>query len=463
MDAAVTLAKNIVNTKYEDIPTEILKVTKKQILDILACILGGSTALGCKQVVELVREWAGKEESTILAYGDRVPAPHAVLANATMGDALDYDDTSDDAGLHTGTIVIPACFAMAERKGKVGGEEFLTGVALGVDMIERMGLATKRNPDSVRGLWGGWEGTPLYGFIGAAAAAGKILRLDEERMVNAIGIAYAQTSGNMQSVRDGALTKRISPGFAAKGGVISALMAEKGITGSTNSLEGLYGLYNLYHRPGDYNPHPLTADLGVRFEGAIVSSKPYPCCRTTHPSIDAALALAREHAVRPQNIAEITVTSGPTSVSCTEPLEVKRSPKTLIDAQFSIPWTVATAIVYGNVQVKDFTPEAIKKRAVLEIASKVNCKVDWKLNIRSVNPAIVEIRTNDGSVLSKRVDFALGSPQNPMSWESIIDKFWECASLAVKPIPKENLEKVVEMVSRLEELDDVSSVIRVLN
>jgi 2-methylcitrate dehydratase PrpD len=238
-------------------------------------------------------------------------------------------------------------------------------------------------------------------------------------------------------------------------------MAEKGITGAKNSLEGEGGLYNVYHR-GAYAPNALRADLGKKFEGIGVCFKPYPCCRANHAAIDATLELMRNYALKPEEVAEVTVFTGIAGEVCCMPLEVKRNPRTTVDAQFSIPWTVATAIIRGKVLMRDFTAEAIRDHTVLQMAQRVTPKLDDNLSIGVVDPVIVEIKTNDGRVLSKRVDFPYGSPQNPVSWESIADKLSDCASYSAKPISKDNLGKVVEMVKRLEEIDNVGSLIRLL-
>jgi 2-methylcitrate dehydratase PrpD len=462
MDAAITLAKNIVNVKYDDIPDKVLEITKKQILDILSCIIGGSTMPACKEMLELIRDWGGKEESTIFVHGYKVPVHICALINSTMGDALDYDDTHDTSGVHSGTTVIPACFAISERKGRVSGKEFLTSVSVGIDLVHRMGLSTKCNTYKTFGPWNGWEITPLYGFFGAAASAGKILGLDEEKMINAFGIAYAQASGNAQCVLDGALTKRVQPGFATSGGLLSALMAEKGITGAKNSFEGLGGLYNVYHR-GAYDPNPLTAELGKKFEGINVCFKPYPCCRATHTSIDATLKLMQKYLVKPAEIAKVTVFTGSSNEVCIEPLESKRNPRTIVDAMFSIPWAVSVALVRGKVLINDFRTEALKDRSILQMTQKVTPKIDTNLSIGLVDPSIVEVKTRDGRFFSERVDFSYGSPQNPISWEFITTKLEDCAYYSAKPISKNNLEKVVEMVKNMEMVDNVCSIIRLLS
>ncbi len=141
MDAAIAFAKLAAKQRYEDLPAAAIEVTKKDILDTLGTALAGSTAEGAKELIGLVEELGGKPESSVIAYGSKVPSPQAALVNGFMARSPDYDDTHDVAVIHTGTTVIPAAFAAAERKGAVSGKEFITAVALSIDMICRMGLA----------------------------------------------------------------------------------------------------------------------------------------------------------------------------------------------------------------------------------------------------------------------------------------------------------------------------------
>ena len=219
MDAAYSLAKNLVTVKYDDIPHDVVEATKKQILDIIGVALGGSSRPGVGELAELIGEWGGKAESTVLCYGNKVPAPNAAQVNATMGHALDYDDTGDGP-THPSVVIVPTCLAIAERKGKLSGREFIAAVALGVDMRCRLGQAFRSGKKTapVCGHPGaGWHLTALYGYLAAAGVAGRLLGLDEDRLLNSLGIAYHQCSGNGQCVTEGALTKRMGPGFAARG------------------------------------------------------------------------------------------------------------------------------------------------------------------------------------------------------------------------------------------------------
>lgn len=455
MDAAFAFAQNVADIRFEDIPAEAVQVAKMSILDTLGTTLAASSlAPGCREVVELVKEGGGKAESTIVGFGGKVPAWMAALANSTMAHSLEYDDVHEQATVHAGVTIVPTSLAVAERVGLVNGRDFMTAVILGIDLACRLSLAVPKTRS--------WHPTTLYGFFGAAAAASKILSLSSGQVRNALGIAYSQAAGNTQASTDGSLTKRMQAGFAAKGGVLSALLAAKGITGAVNSLEGEFGLYKVYHG-GKYDPAVLTAELGKRFEASNLSFKPYPSPRGTHSSIDATLAMVREHDIKPQDVESITVFKSPVAVKVlATPIERKRHPENVVDAQFNIPYTVAVAVVRRQVGLKDFLPGAISDTAVLEVAQKVNVQVCPEFGEFDFHPGITEIRTRTGKVYSKRVDVPYGNPENPIPKEHLIQKFMECASNSIKPLPKERLRTVVEMVMKLEQIEDAGAIVRLL-
>jgi len=456
MDATSLFAKNLTNIRYEDLPPRVVEETKKQVLDLLGVAIGGFPKPGVKELREMVIDWGGKEESTIIGTSQKVPAPNAAHVNATMVHALDYDDVHERAVMHSGVTIIPACMAVAEQKDNVSGKEFITAIALGVDMMCRLALATTPGRSPIET---GWHLTTLFGFMGAAGVAGRMLRLDEERMVNAMGIAYHQCSGNGQCVKDGALTKRLGPGFSVKGGITAALLAEKGITGAHNSLEGEWGLYNLYIH-GDYDPKILTADLGKHFEGINVTVKPYPCCRGIHPAIDAALALVDEYTIKTDNVKEIAlfVSEGHYSLLCA-PEDAKFKPRSPVDAQFSIPWGVATAIARRRVTLEDFSKAAIQSRDIPEVVSKIHVKMDNSLKrAEKIEPTRVEITTKEGNVYAKEVEHPLGSLESPMSFDDCARKFMDCA----QELGDEQIDRVVELIGQLEKLNDIGEIIRQL-
>jgi 2-methylcitrate dehydratase PrpD len=255
MEVTRILVKNIINVAYETLSPGVIEMTKKLILDSLACALAGSSAVGMRELNELMKELGGKEESSVVAYGSHVPSPSAALVNGSMGRALDFDDTHDMAIIHPAVPVVSAGFAIAERRGAVSGREFIPAITLGIDLSCRMSAASPVN--MLEGY--GWDYSAMYGYFGAAATSSKILEFDEDNLLNALGIAYYQSSGMRSSATKGYTTKAMGSGFAARGGVISALMAEKGITGTKEPLEGKWGIGN-----GGY----ITS-----FTGGIISTK----------------------------------------------------------------------------------------------------------------------------------------------------------------------------------------------
>jgi 2-methylcitrate dehydratase PrpD len=324
-------------------------------------------------------------------------------------------------------------------------------------MMCRLALATT---PGTRPVNTGWHLTTLYGFLGAAGTAARMLGLGEEEIVNALGIAYHQCCGNGQCVIDGALTKRMGPGFSVKGGITAALLAEKGVTGAKNCLEGEWGLYKLYHR-GNYDAKVLIKDLGKYFEGINVAIKPYPCCRGVHPAIDATLSLVNEHRIKAEDIQKIvlSVSEGHYQLLC-EPEDAKLKPRTPVDAQFSIPWGVATAIVRKQVTLDDFTETAIKSQEILKVTHKMSVKVDASLNRpEKIEPTQVELTMKQGEIYTKEVAEPLGSLERPMSFGDCARKFRDCA----KNLNDKKNSKVIELINDLEKVADIKKLISLLS
>jgi 2-methylcitrate dehydratase PrpD len=324
-----------------------------------------------------------------------------------------------------------------------------------VDMMCRLALATTpgKNPIDL-----GWHLTSLFGYVGSAATAARVMRLPVEKIVDAIGIGYHQCAGNGQCVKDGALTKRLGPGFAIKGGITAALLAKAGVTGAKNSFEGEWGLYKQYMQR-DYSRDILLDGLGKRFEGANVAIKPYPCCRGVHPAIDAGLLLASEDKIRTGDIREIvlTVTQAHLDLLCT-PEDAKKSPRSPVDAQFSIPWGVASALAGKRVGLDDFTETAIKNPAVLDVTRKMRLEVDDSLSKPGPDPTRVKVITREGKVFERMVLVPLGSLERPMSFEDCASKFRDCA----KNLDPATVDQIIERVGKLEQVDDIGSIIQLI-
>lgn len=459
-DFAELLARFACGLSLHELPAPAIVAAKANILDTLACAAAGSSARGTADVRALALEWGGAPQATILGYGERVPAHHAAWVNATMAHARDYDDTHDAAILHAGVSVIPAALAAAELQGGISGSDFIAAVAAGLETICRLGVATE-----IGIIESGFMYTPLFGHFGATVAAGRVLGLDVAQMINAIGIGYSQVAGNHQVTRDGALTKRMQPGFAAQAALVSVQLARRGVRGAQATFEGADGFLRVYlHDRVDRDV--LRNGLGERYEFTALSYKPYPCCRFNHTAIDAALALRASAGATPEKVRRIRigVNNQAHQAVCT-PADVRKSPRSIVHAQFSMPYTVGAAIVDGRVELNHFTDESIRRDDILALAQRVDVHVDADIERewgRNVSPSAMVIEMNDGSTHSHRVDWPLGHPRRPMSLADFEAKAIDCFRTAMLPMREDAPRQLRIAVDALESSDDVRSLVRIL-
>jgi 2-methylcitrate dehydratase PrpD len=458
MDAAYEISKFLTHSKFEDLPEDVIQVAKKEVLDILADALGGSRDKGVRILHDLVRDWGGREESAVIGYGTKVPAANASFVNSAMAFTLDYDDVHEKGRLHAGVVVVPTAFAISELKQDVNGKDFITALCLAVEFGCRLGLASKLTKPGF--IMGGWDYAALHGFFTGAAVAGRLLNLDEEKLHHALGIAYHQAAGNGQSALDEADTKKMGPGFASRGGITSVLLAQRGMTGTKTIFDGSEeSLCHLYH--SGCNREAFTADLGKKFIMGDMSFKPYPCCRLGHAYIDAILKFIEEKTIGAEEVEEIIPTvCQVVYVQLCSPAEAKEKPRNVTAAQFSLPWMIACAVVRKRAGIGEFTEEVLSDRALLDVAGKVHPILDSSLpDHLAFTP--VKIKTKRGT-FEVNTNHTYGSPQNPMSFEAIEEKFMDCASHSIKPIPEKNLKKIASMIRNLEEMKNVGEIIKLL-
>jgi 2-methylcitrate dehydratase PrpD len=375
--------------------------------------------------------------------------------------ARDFDDTHDSAVVHTHVTTLPAVMALSDKRGGVTGEEFLAALAVGNDLNCRLGLAIGSAPGfSEREIK--WIRSSVCGIFGATASACKIERMTPEQTVHGLGIALSQAGGTRQVVTDSALTKRMQPAFMTRAAILSALLSKRGVTGCREVFEGSYGYFNLYWG-GAYSRQELTDGLGKRFEFENVSFKPYSCCRYTHGPIDATLKCLKKHAFSPDSVEEVHIrlVRHPFFDMVSRPFALRGNPS--VDAQFSIPYTVVAALLDGYVFLDSFEPEKVKERAGHPLLERV--KVSMEREVRdpgSLGPVTADIRLKSGEVYSETVEEFKGHPKNTMTEEECRDKFLRCASYSTKPFSRENLEKIVEIVFRLETLENSNDLMALL-
>lgn len=444
---------------FADLPAEALAAARLNIYDTLACSIAGVQTPGSAEMRDIVAEWGGAEQAQILWSDLRVPAPQAAWVNGIMAHACDYDDTHDKAILHAGISVLPAAIAAAEIAGRpVSGKEFYTAVASGLELICRLGVATK-----IGLIQAGFIYSALLSYFGATAAAAKILGLNAEDTQNALGIAYTQTSGTHQVTRDGALTKRMQPGFGARAAMVAIAIARKDIRGAQGVFEGIDGLNRTYLQ-NQLDSQALREGLGQTWHFVDLSYKPYPCCRMNHTSIDAALKLREQPGFDLDNVTAITAnlnSQGNQAVGT--PIDIRRAPKNVVQAQFSICYNIACALVQGRVGLSDFTPEAITRPEILAVAAKVTPVVDAEFERtmgRNVTPARVAV-AQGGTVLQEQVLEAKGNFKTPMTDEENRRKLEDCLVFGGGSIDKADAFETA--IAGLERSADVAADIRNLS
>ena len=455
VDIANAFADLVADTQYEDLSAEAIDKAKKSILDTLGVILAASgVEPRVSALVDLVQQNAGRPESTILGFGGRVPAAEAAFANGAMAHCLDFDDRTP-WGAHADSSSVPAAFALAERKGGISGRQMITAIALGQDMFIRLRCNVGWRQD--------WNLSPVVGVFSATLAAARVLGLSREQSANALGVASMQSCGTMETIfAIGSDLRGIYAGFTAKGAVTAALLAERGITGINSLFEGKAGIFNTYFG-GTYDREKMLENLGKEFTGATMLYKPWPAVGISHTYIHATIELMKEHRLSASDIEEIRVWVGTFQQRMCHPLEERRAPVTPVDAKFSLPFCVALAASRGRVGISDFTATALKEPQILALARKVvpieDNSFDWTTKSPEARVAIV---MRDGRTLERLGNNVPGSPEAPVTWDGIAEKFGDCASVSAVPLSADKIRTAKEMASNLESLDDATALIRVL-
>jgi 2-methylcitrate dehydratase PrpD len=452
MDTILQFAEYVVKTKFLDLPQKVVDNTKKFIIDTIGVGIAGLEAPACQETLRTVRGWGGVKESTVLLSNYRCPAPWAAFQNSIFMHAIDFDDTLDASPLHANVTVLPAALALSEAREGTTGKDLICAVAIGQDVACRIAASLKRPL--------AWTRTVTCGYFGATAAAGKILKLDSEKIWNAFGISYCQTSGNVQPMLDGVLVKRMQPAFAAKAAVLSSVLAENGITGTKNVLDGDFGFFKLYEG-NEYDRDILLGGLGKEFRGMDLSVKPYPCCRMTHASVDAALQLRRNVEFKLSDIERIYVRPSKMVFEMVgSPFQIRKDPQ--VDAQFSIPYTVAVALMKGDVFISDFEEKNIRDSGIKALADKIEVVADLTIDHRDIMHCSVEAKMKEGGIIRSAVSAIKGNPLNPMSTQDCMEKFRKCVSYSSQKISTKKISTILDVLSNLEKIDSIRQLAKLL-
>ena len=445
------ISEHIAACQFEDLSADTVSSARLSTLDTVGAMLAGTSAPGIDTVVELASSWGGTPESSLMGHGIKLPAPAAAWCNATMARALEIDDCVDFLPVHPSASAVPVLLALAELRGGLSGKEFMTSLAVGQDLIIRLGLAVRQNA-----MQSGRNN--LFKIFGPTAAVARALRLNATQVQNALGIAFSHAIGDGQCALDGALALRLQQGIVAQGALISGLLTEKCVSGAQEFLLGRWGYLSVWEP--DPRLEYLTNGLGHEFYGERITIKPFSSCRATHPSIDLALSLSKSNNIIPESIQRIAVRTSPEIHNLVaSPHATKIRPDSVPTAQFSIQYTVAAALLRGDMFLAELEPKLFQEPKIADLAGRVQVEADPQLRTNSVlGRTILQIITRDGKKFGGEIEHPLGSPERPLSFEACSDKLRKCSKFAVHPPDDAALEQFINRLAHLEELDDVAAI-----
>jgi 2-methylcitrate dehydratase PrpD len=452
--AAQRFAEFATTLRYEDVPEDVLEAAKLHLLDTLGCGLAAAALGVATEGRSTMLELSSEGPATVIGHDSGMPAANAAFANAMICHGLDFDDTHSDSVSHVSTVVCPAALAVGESVG-ASGVEVLTAIVAGNEIVTRIGMAAS-GAFHARGF----HPTAICGVFGATAAAARIQGLDAETTTRALGIAGSMASGIFAYLADGTPTKPIHPAWAAHGAVIATRLAAHGAIGPQSVLEGKFGLYHAYVDLEGIDLEPQLADLGTRWETPRIAYKPYPACHYMHGALGATRDAAAGRTFAPDEIEEVVVTVPAAGVPLIlEPTGEKKRPRSEYEGKFSLQYSAASMLVRGRVGVVDYTDEAIRDEAVLDVAGKVEYETKEYASFPQAFPGGVRIRLADGSELAADLPYQKGGPENPLSADEVKAKFRGNAALALAAGDVDALEQAV---LRVETLTDLSAALEPL-
>lgn len=443
----------IVGQRQRPLPPDLDHHVRRMALDHLAGVVASAVGPVSRAVGVHVSRTCPGNTATAIGHG-RSSVLGAALLNGTNGHGIEADEGYTPGSMHPTSVVLPAVFATAQEIG-ARPDRVLVAAAIGMELSCR--IAAAGHPATRNGHF---HNTPLAGVFGAAAAVGVLRNLTVDEIANALGIAGSHAGGLFEFLSGSAEVKRVHPGKAARDGVVSADLASAGLTGPTTVLEGRDGYFAAFAGTAgrDWFPEHVRDGLGERWVLLDTYIKPYPCCRHLHGAIDAVLALRHEHAIDPDTVTEVTV--GTFSIAA------KHSGTTLdtvLEAQLSLPFTVAVALRRGTVTLTDFGPDTRSDPAITRLMDTVTVQTDDAADAdypRSGRPADVTISLADGTALRHRVQHPYGEPTNPLDDPALEDKV---RGLCDPVIGAANTRELIEAAWRFDDLgflDTVDAAVR---
>jgi 2-methylcitrate dehydratase PrpD len=450
MSTATDIAAWVARLRYDDLPANVVEVAKRAHLDTIGVILAGVREPVTQAVHAYLADEGARPVATQLGTSFKTSMAGAALVNGASGHALDYDDVSLSCLGHPSVVLVPAVLAAAEATG-AGGRAVIEAYVAGYEVMTKLGLTVGIGHYRL-----GWHSTATLGTLGAAMAAGKLLRLDEGQLAHALAAAVSMAGGSRRNF--GTMIKPFHPGHAARSGVEAARLAQCGLEGDREIMEALYGFFDLFTDDGA-DAAAFAKRLGNPWDLVTpgLNVKRYPCCYNTHRAADATLALAADVRAEDVEAARVTVPVGGML-----PL-IHPRPRTGLEGKFSMEYVVAAGLVDRALTLKTFSDAAVARPAVQDLLRRVTVVEDPDIKVvqNPVDEGHVDLTltTRDGRQFVQRVTYPIGSSEIPLSWDDLVTKFRDCASGV---LDQARTERAIACIRTLPEQRTMSEVIAAL-
>jgi 2-methylcitrate dehydratase PrpD len=445
MTICETFAKYINEARYEDLPAEVIAEAKERLLDTVGALIAGySNWMYAKPFIAASRAMDTGKYKAIGSETGEFSAAKVAMINGTLAHAVELDDGHKNAGCHAGAVVVPAALAVAQAYG-ASGKDLLLAIVLGYEVTYR--IAAGVNPAQ---LSKGFHPTSNCGIFGAVAAAAKLMGLTTAQTANALGQAGMFASGTMEATISGQSAKCIQVGYAAQGAIQAAMLAKMDIEGCVTALEGKYGLFKLQSENVD--DAQICRDLGKAYVISDTYNKMYPTCRHSQPGIEAVIDLSKAYGFTADDVESIKIGTHEVAYNLTG---IIKAPKDSGEAKFSLAYGAAIALTEHAFGVTHLTPVYFEDPSILSLAARVDCSVD--ADIQSVFPkkrgAKVAVTLKDGRNYEKSLFDLKGSPNNPVDWVALEEKF---VANALSVFNREQVDRLVSAIKTIETKVSVS-------
>lgn len=432
------LAQLLTQSSASDLPAGVVHAAKRSVVNWIGAALGGCRDEAVRRALAATSEVSGPSQSTVIGHSQRLDMLNAALINAISSNILDFDDTHAHMVLHPTAPVACALLALSETR-RMTGTEFLHALTLGVEVEARV-----LNP-RVADYSFAWSPTATVGAMGAAAACGRVLGLNDQQTAWALGIAATQAGGLRET--GGSMSKAFNAGNAARCGMLAALLAAKDFTGSETILEGPKGFVAAFGQAK--NIDAIVESWGERYHIELDTFKPYPCGIVGHAAIDACLELHSE-GVRAEVVESVQLTVHPVTVK----MMGRNSPESGLDAKLSVRHTAAAALVYGQVGVKQFELACINDAEVTRLREQASLVADESYR---TDEAEAQLVLRDGRVLKKHIEHAVGGLERPITDAGLESKL---KGLAEDVLSTAQIDRLVELMWSFDQLNDASALAR---